>query len=93
MLRPLLALDPLPSKLTLPPAVTVSADAAMLATGVTAVTLTVLLALDCWPRLSVTVSCTVKLPLPLPLVATLTLGPLGAEVMAASAAPLLIVHW
>ncbi len=68
--------EPLPSKVTLLPTVSVVVEALMLAVGPSGVTLTVLLLLDAWPRLSVTVSCTVKLPLLLPSVATVAVGAL-----------------
>ena len=91
-MRPLAALEPLPSKPTLLPAVTLTAEALMLAVGTTAVTFTVTVPLDCWPALSVTVSCTVKLPLPVPDVATVADVALVAEVNDASDPPLVIAQ-
>ncbi len=93
MLRPGVAVEPLPSRFTLPPATIAVADALIFAVGATALTAIVVLALDCWPTLSVTVSWTVKLPLPLPEVATVAVLEVVPEVKLAIELPLAIAHW
>ena len=96
-MRPLGALEPVLSIVTLPPGATVVADALMLAVGPSAVTATVLVALPVWPSASVTTSVTVNVPLPLPSVDTVAVLALVAVVNVARFAGLplagVTVHW
>ena len=86
-MRPAGALEPVLSRLTLPPAVTDVAEVPRAMVGPRAVTVIVVLALLLWPTESVTVSVTTKLPLPLPNVATAAVAALVAVVKVSATDP------